>query len=195
MYIFLSTPGAWFVHPDGHVRVRQGFLLYRKKKKPLQRQVSLISRFPSPGSSCMCRSVWGMLLQCLIGMKTTCRHSSLPGAGERASTLSCEGFYCFVLLKKKNPENLEECLCEVAGVLQGQLHRCQVCCTYFLQIPAAGGGGGGGGGAQRWFPFQREQPLEQKEKKRGESRYYCAAALSPKRLSNHLSKETEGISS
>lgn len=42
-----------------------------------------------------------MLLQCLIGMKTTCRHSSLPGAGERASTLSREGFYCFVLLKKK----------------------------------------------------------------------------------------------
>lgn len=116
------------------------------------------------------------------------------GAGEHSEP---RGILLFCAFKKENPENLEECLCEVAGVLQGQLHRCQVCCTYFLQIPAAKGGGGegGGGGAQGCFPFQREQPLEQKEKKRGESRYYCAAALSPKRLSNHLSKETEGISS
>lgn len=68
------------------------------------------------------------------------------GAGEHSEPREILLFCAF---KKEKPENLEECLCEVAGVLQGQLHRCQVCCTYFLQIPAAKGGGGGGGGAQR----------------------------------------------
>lgn len=67
------------------------------------------------------------------------------------------------------------------------LHRCQVCyllagiSSKFHQK-----------GNTELFPIQSMQPLE---KKKRESSYYCAAVLSPNRLSNHLSKETEGIPS
>lgn len=66
------------------------------------------------------------------------------------------------------------------------LHRCQVCylsagiSSKFQQKADT-----------EIIPIQRVQPLEKKR----ESSYYCAVVLSPNCLSNHLSKETEGISS
>ena len=140
-----------FVHLVSHVRVTQGFLLYLKKKKKSHyscRFHSLVALLS--GSSCMCRSVWGLLLQCLIGMKKPADARASVGSGEVAER---RRVFFVSLFKKENPENLEGCLYEAAGVLQGQLHRCQVCVlpisSKFQQK----------GGRTEMIPIQREQPL------------------------------------
>lgn len=74
---------------------------------------------------------------------------------------------------------------EVTGMLQDRCTGVR-CVTYrpvFPVIPAQGG------------HRHNSYPEGATFKRKTESSYHCAVALSPNRLSNHLSKETEGISS
>ena len=85
-----------FVHLVSHVRVTQGFLLYfkKKKKKPLQLQVSLISRSPLRLELHVQISV-RLAAAVFDWNEKTCRRSSL--CGERRSGRAKKDFFCFAL--------------------------------------------------------------------------------------------------